>query len=127
MCASPFFTLHYSDGLLGRVHRVTKSDGMSRTTTYNGFIAYFFDEENHRSMSTVDFLGRVVRKETYSGTGPSYPLYAYTDYTYDGAGRLLTTKQNGNSATTITITYDLLGRKVQMVDPDTGSSGSAGT
>ncbi len=42
-------------------------------------------------------------------------------------GRLWSTTQNGNNATTISITYDSLGRKVQMTDPDTGPAGSAGT
>jgi RHS repeat-associated protein len=40
---------------------------------------------------------------------------------YDGAGRVVHETQNGNAATTIVTTYDALGRKTQVTDPDSGT------
>ena len=115
---------------LGRVHTLTKTDGTAVTTLYNGFVTTTFNEDNRKSTVTVDDLGRVIRKETYTGDGSGgnpYTLYACADSTCDGAGRVLTTKQNSNSNTTIAIAYDSLGHKVQMTDPDTGVGTTPGT
>jgi RHS repeat-associated protein len=105
---------------LGRIHKVTQTDGTIRTTTYAGFTTTFYDEQNHKTVAITDSLGRTVEKDVYTGTG-SYTRYAWTTYTYDGAGRVLTAQQNGNANTTITNTYDTLGRKTAMVDPDSGT------
>ena len=109
------------DDPVGRIHKVTQTDGTTRTTTYQGFTTTAFDEENHKTVTIGDHLGRTIEKDVYTGTGPSYVLYAWTTYTYDGAGRVLTSQQNSNTNTTITLSYDTLGRKTTMIDPDSGT------
>src|SRR5262249_56482835 len=54
---------------LGRTHQVTQPDGTTLTTTYDGFTTTVFDEANHKRVTTIDFLGRVVRKDAYTGDG----------------------------------------------------------
>jgi RHS repeat-associated protein len=60
-------------------------------------------------------LGRIVTQIAYSGNA----LYAVTQRTYDGLGRLLTLRQNG--VLLRTLAYDSLGRKTQMADQDSGT------
>jgi RHS repeat-associated protein len=103
---------------LARVHVVHKVDGTSVTTNYNGVNRTDINEAGDYTISTVNAHGKVTDKQTYYGSGT---LYASMHYTYDGAGRLKTTMQNSIANTTITIWYDSLGRKIQMVDPDSGT------
>ena len=68
-----------------------------------------------------DGLGRTIEVNEYSSGYDSCNTdrltpYATTTYQYDAAGRLLTiTDANGNSTHT---TYDYLGRKIEVSDPD---------
>jgi YD repeat-containing protein len=99
---------------LGRVHRTLAPNATSRYRFYQGSIHTEIDEAGVERRRQLDPYGRVVREEIWRPGDTA--AYAYTDFTYDGAGRLLTTKQNNNSNTTIANTYDQLGRKTQMVD-----------
>jgi len=45
--------------------------------------------------------------------------YMYTTYTYDTLGNLIQVRDDADNLTTIT--YDMLGRKTSMVDPDMGT------
>ncbi|MGH7789918.1 MAG: RHS repeat-associated core domain-containing protein [Candidatus Binatia bacterium] len=107
----------------GRPYQVTKpnngSSGAGRSTSmfYDRGRATVIDPEGHKTVSVSDTYGRTVRQETYNGT----TLYAWTVTTYDGAGRVLTTTMNDNANTQMRHTYDLLGRKTQTVDPDSGT------
>jgi len=100
---------------LGRVHTVSKIDGKTVTTLYNGTQRTDIDEEGNSTITTVNDHGWVVSKAVYYGTST---LYTYTTNYYDGAGRVRLTQQNGNSNTNIRVWYDSLGRKIQMYDPD---------
>lgn len=103
---------------LGRVHRITHSDGTSRATEYAGTLTTTTDEELNVTQSIVDPLGRVVERRVNNASG----TYAATYSTYDGAGRLKAVGQRDGTAKTIkTMTYDSLGRKIQMVDVDSGT------
>jgi len=87
--------------------------GLTTTTT---------DQLNHRKDSTTDGLGRVVSTTEYRGDGsgtPPYTAYAITTYTYDILGNLLGVTDAGSHQTAIS--YDALGRKQTMSDPDMGS------
>ena len=50
---------------------------------------------------------------------PTWGSEYRTRYSYDVAGRLLTVQDHASNQTTLT--YDLLGRKTQTVDPDMGT------
>jgi RHS repeat-associated protein len=108
---------------LGRLYQVSQRDGTVRTTTYNQFWTTMQDEERHKTVTQVNALGRVVERDVYNGDGGRTPYTVYSNVTsqYDGAGRLTRTTQNGNANTSIAITYDSLGRKLQMTDPDSGT------
>jgi RHS repeat-associated protein len=72
---------------------VTNPLGQSKTTFFNG---------QGKPIKVVDNLGQIL------------------EYTYDAAGRLLTTLADNNSATQIAIEYDEIGRKIKQIDPDLG-------
>ena len=102
---------------LARVHRVTPPDGTSRRTEYAGYVTTSLDEAGQRASVMVDTLGRVIEETAFQGT----TVYTRKRYTHDGAGRVLTVTQNDDALTKITTTYDSLGRKVSMSDPDSGT------
>jgi RHS repeat-associated protein len=102
---------------LGRIYTVTHPDGTSRRTHYEGHFATTYDEENHQTVTGVDIYGRVGSRKSYDGATP----YAWTTTTYDGLGRVLRVRQNGDDNTRITHTYNALGQKVRTVDPDSGT------
>lgn len=111
---------------LGRPNRVTRPDdgaaGSGRTllTEYGPKKTTAYDGEGHKAAQTVDTYGRVILSEVFDAPGATAP-YTRTDTSYDGAGRVLTTKVAGLTATTVTHTYDLLGRKLTTVDPNSGT------
>jgi RHS repeat-associated protein len=102
---------------LARVHRVTPPDSTSRRTEYAGYVTTSFDEAGQKASVMVDTLGRVIEETVFQGTA----VYSRKRYTHDGAGRVLTVTQNDDALTKITTTYDSLGRKVSMSDPDSGT------
>ncbi|MFN8624618.1 MAG: RHS repeat-associated core domain-containing protein [Candidatus Binatia bacterium] len=121
---------------VGRVTQVTNPDASYRTVDYGTAWQTTNQDECYNAATCIggktiekrDAFGRVIEKDVYEE--PSTQK-AGTQYTYDGLGQLkITTLWDGtsfNHNTDITITYDTLGRKIQMVDPDTGPSGSPGT
>lgn len=125
-------TLYYDD--LGRVWKTENPDGTWAEVRYQGRTTVTIDENGHRQESEVDAYGRLIAKREYTGSdgrlpgvypatpGGSvdnyYDLYSETTYDYDSEGNLVTvTDQLGNITT---ITYDYLGRKISMIDPDMG-------
>jgi len=100
---------------LGRVFRTTNADGTSRRTEYVGILTRSYDEEGQRTEVVADPFGRITMQTVYSGDAP----YTVTQRGYDALGRLLTIRQNG--VLLRTLGYDVLGRKTQMVDQDSGT------
>ncbi len=123
--SQPHTTLSYD--AVGRVIQTTHPDGRFTTVQYNDKTTRTFDESGHKQESDVDIYGRLIEKREYTGADgrdsnfyPMEPftLYATTQYTYDISGNLIQTQdQQGN---TTNITYDKLGRKIKMDDPDMG-------
>jgi len=127
------------DGL-GRVSTVTTPDGKQTAHFYqvwsdNGVprVAHeVIDANHHRTRSSTDALDRLVKVEEYSGncgqygyscaTAPytaTWALYATTNYNYNATDTLKTATDAHGNATQLT--YDSLGRKTQMIDPDMGT------
>jgi RHS repeat-associated protein len=102
---------------LGRLHETTYSDGTTTRTEYDGSLVTSYDQVGAKTERLYDTHERLVKETVFNGAS----VYAYTEYTYDGLGRLLTSMQNGNTNTRITNLYDTLGRKVQTIDPDSGT------
>jgi RHS repeat-associated protein len=73
------------------------------------------DANGHKKDFLADAFGRTIRVREYQNNA----LYATTQYGYDPLDRLTTTTDNANNVTTLT--YDWLGRKTQMQDPDMGN------
>lgn len=86
---------------------------ITSTISYSGFDVRSTDPDGASKTEVKDYLGRVI--EVIEHTDSSDQV---TTYEYNAAGNLLTvTNHIGN--TTI-ISYDTLGRKIAMDDPDMG-------
>ncbi|MFN8628237.1 MAG: toxin TcdB middle/N-terminal domain-containing protein [Candidatus Binatia bacterium] len=115
---------------LGRVTQVTNPDSSSRTSDYSIAWQTTTHDECYNAARCIggktievgDAFGRVIEKDSYEEGASTRK--AGTQYAYDGLGRLVTTTQWGgtswNHATDIAVTYDALGRKIKMWDPDSG-------
>jgi YD repeat-containing protein len=77
------------------------------------------DANGHKREEDLDIFGRLVEVREYTGTSPTYTLYATTHYQYDGLGNLLQVTDAAGHITSIG--YDTLSRKTSMTDPDMGS------
>ncbi|MCK4882312.1 MAG: RHS repeat protein, partial [Candidatus Omnitrophica bacterium] len=121
----PHITLEYDS--TGRAVKAINSDGSYSSTVYDDWRTVSINENGHKQESDFDAYGRLIEKREYLGAdgrgAPTYPqtpftLYAVTKYTYDSEGNLTMTQDAKGNVTTIT--YDNLGRKVSMDDPDMG-------
>jgi RHS repeat-associated protein len=102
---------------LGRVTRMTEPGPHGSvneiTTEYNGLTTTVRSGPEARAKTTItNAIGQKIRIDEEEG--------AYTEYTYNSDGNLLTTRVAGDDDTIITLTYDEFGRKVAMNDPDMG-------
>ena len=115
---------------LGRTTRVTNPDGSSREMHHAvAWQTWTMDEcytdpacTGGKTLEVRDALGRVVEKRVYE----EYTFKTRTVYGYDALGRLTSTTQGSgettlNVNTTATTVYDTLGRRIQFVDPDSGT------
>ncbi|MBF0532468.1 MAG: VCBS repeat-containing protein, partial [Candidatus Omnitrophica bacterium] len=111
----------------GRPIQITSPDGTFANVVYDDGITTTIDPNGHKQESVTDSRGNLVEKREYSGAdgrstaypAQAYTLYATTKYDYDLLGHLVkTTDAKGNQ---VTITYDILGRKIGMKDPDMGT------
>ena len=118
---SDAMTIHWTENeydILGRLTRIDHPHTTNDTT-----IVYSADSSvtgaveqvvtaNAKSQESTEYrnaLGEVVKVEN--------PVTASVTYAYDAAGNLKQTVANG---VTTTISYDVLGRKQSMTDPDKG-------
>lgn len=98
-------------------------------TYYNGRNTAVIDEKGHQTLRTNDAFGRLAASQQYSGTftlpvwqvTPVPVAYAGASYAYDVRDQLKdvwdTATRSGNPTD---ITFDVLGRKLSMVDPNMG-------
>jgi len=110
--------------VLGRVTSITHPNNSQTTTLYSGLSSTITLPPNasnisQTKMQTKNLLGQVVTITDYNGS-------ALTN-TYDASGNVLTIKRTGNDGktATTTMTYDQLGRKTSLNDPDSNPDGIA--
>lgn len=112
---------------LGRVHRITAANGSTRRTFYNGLRTTQIAADGTKTTAQVNHLGWTVRTEAYTGTSEPYALYAWTETErFDPRGQPRRIRQNNHQHAVIEIAYDSLGRKTELIDPDSGPAGSPG-
>ena len=122
--ASVARTEHGFDAL-GREVVVTQTDGTTVTTYYDGWRTAVVDELGHMVIREHDAFGRLVTVREYTGTydfatSPAWSAtpYAVTRYGYDVLDQLVAVTDTAENVTRLS--YDRLGRKVGMADPDMG-------
>jgi RHS repeat-associated protein len=109
---------------LGRTTQVTPPDNAYSRVCYNAWTTTTIDPKRHKKVETKDALSRLVTVQEYTGTQvdcttTSGTLYTTTTYAYNLVGNLLSvTDAKGNLSS---MTYDTLGRKLSMHDPDMGN------
>jgi YD repeat-containing protein len=116
----------YAYDPLGRPAVVTQTDGTTVTTFYHERLVAVVDEAHHLAVNESDAFGRLVRVREYTGTydfrsDPQWaaPAYATTVYSHTVRDALAGVEDALGHQTVIS--YDTLGRKVGMVDPDMGA------
>lgn len=120
---------------LGHVESLTNSAAgvPSRCTpscvqsAYSGLVTTTLDQLNHKTETQRDGWGRTQYTRGYTGTS-SWTEYAETEFVYDTLGNLAWVKPEGLTSNSdwTSMTYDALGRKTSMTDPDL-SGYSSGT
>ncbi len=107
------FTEHLYDPI-GREIRTNNPDGTFQTITYNQWTTTFTDANNHPKQTIADAFGRTIQVKEFNA-GQTYT----TRYQYDTLNRL--TRVTDHAGNLTTMTYDWLGRKIAMSDPDLGT------
>ncbi|MBN2005376.1 MAG: hypothetical protein JXA21_18610 [Anaerolineae bacterium] len=112
------------DGL-GRVIMVKEPDGSMTFTAYNRRAVGKLDAKGHLRISETDAFGRLVLVKEF-GNGKTYSTIPWNDaatattrYLYDIRGNL--TQVQDPSGNPTVLTYNELGQKTVMVDPDMGA------
>tara|TARA_R110002072_G_scaffold302540_1_gene486239 strand:- start:4147 stop:11085 length:6939 start_codon:yes stop_codon:yes gene_type:complete len=111
--------------IFGRPGSVSHPDGSSASMTYahdttfarreTQIITVKKPDASTSTQSTTSYfntLGELKRTTDADNT--------LTDFTYDGFGRLKTTKVNNQSNTQVSMNYDIAGNKTRLTDPDAG-------
>jgi RHS repeat-associated protein len=137
--ASAGFTTTTYDAL-DRVTKTTNTDGTHRDANYDVVDQTTTFDENYwgctadpckgaQRVERRDALGRITDLRLYEARANSTPaLKARTVTEYDPLNRVIrtTTHQtettSGTNNTTVTFTYDSLGRRLTVTDPDSGAS-----
>jgi len=88
------------------------------TTAYDGWATRSYDANGNRKDSEVDAFGQLAAVTEYNFVAGAGNVTYTTQYAYDLKGSL--TRMTDTLGNTTVITYDLLGRKLAMADPDMG-------
>ncbi len=120
----PYFTngtkrwTTYTYDPIGRVTKVTNPDSTYTTTSYSKGTTTYTDANGHKKVEIKDVYGRLITVKEYTGSSGAQSLYATTTYEYNAPGNLI--KLTDAKSNVTTMTYDTLGRKKTMSDPDMG-------
>jgi RHS repeat-associated protein len=97
---------------LGRTLRTVLPDGSQGTTHYDGLATTVTNDLGHQKTELRNLKGELAKAIDHLNT----PI----NYHYDAQGNLRKVIPNNDESLAISITYDLLGRKTAMDDPDKG-------
>lgn len=123
-CPGALFTATTYDAL-GRVTRIVPPGLPAITTRYEGagssWVTTVTNPRGFESRTVTDLLGRTVESARRWQECPGGPCWVGSTFEYDAAGRQLAAAQLANPvATRMTMTYDGLGRRLTLMDPDMG-------
>ena len=108
---------------LARPTTTSNTDNSTVRTFYDGFQTATIDEKSHQKIAENDVFGRTIKVKEFTGTygtvSWSATPYATTNYAYNQLDLLTTVTDAQNNVTTMT--YDAMGRKKTMSDPDMGT------
>ena len=108
--------LGYSLTIFDQYQRVTtnyKPDHSEWTTTYSGLSSTQTNPDNHTTTTVKNILGETVTVTDADLTD--------VNYSYNALGLMTRVERTGNDGNVVTeMKYDHLGRKVEMLDPDSG-------
>ncbi|WP_425248196.1 FG-GAP-like repeat-containing protein [Desulfospira joergensenii] len=90
-------------------------DTITATFSYSGLSTTITDPDGAGRTETKDYLGRLIRVTEHADDQTDY----VTTYQYNAASDLLNVTDHCGNETSMT--YDALGRKTGMVDPDMGT------
>ncbi|HEY2989197.1 MAG TPA: FG-GAP-like repeat-containing protein, partial [Candidatus Binatia bacterium] len=119
--ALPATTFVYD--VMGRQVKVTHPDGLRHADViYDPGVVTLIDENGHQKIKILDAYGQVVEIDEINHVNNAQEIYK-TFYDYDDTGALIQVTQTGTNSEfnlITTMTYDPLGRKIEMVDPNMG-------
>ncbi len=100
--------------ILGRPTLVITPDGSQVLNTYSGLTTTAIDPRGNPTVQARNGKGELITVTDAAGM--------VTTYTYTADGNLRTVSRDaGAGVITNSFTYDVLGRKIQQVDPDAGT------
>ena len=103
----------YTYDPMGRISLVTNPDASFNTHEYDDWTETVTDENGHKKIYTRDAYNRLVKVEERNENNSYFSLY-----NYDASNNLLSIVDSlGNN---FNYSYDSLGRKISMADPDLG-------
>jgi YD repeat-containing protein len=106
--------INYTYDALGRVIKILNPDNTYKTINFSKWNVTTYDENGNKKQYILDAYDRIVNVYEFN-EGDVYR----TNYTYDTADELTQIKDNQGNV--IQFTYDTLGRKTRLVDPDLGT------
>ena len=95
-------------------------DSETAENSYDGWANSLVDQNDHLKRWDKDGLGRLTKVSEYTGSDPSVPL-SMRKLPMNTTSRDELTKVTDAADNITTISYDELGRKTSMTDPDMGS------
>jgi RHS repeat-associated protein len=101
----------YAYDAIGRVTSTTQPDGAVTQTTYSGFTTVVTNAKGQTQTTVRNSQGQTVSSKD--------ALNQQVTYAYDSFANLISTTDAAGNVTRLS--YDVRGRKTQMVDPDLGT------
>lgn len=103
----------------GRTTSTRAPNGAVTGTAYNGLATTITNPLTNQRQETKDILGRMTQVLDGYTNGSTCSSTACIQYGYDVAGNLVQTKDTQGNV--VAMTYNALGRKTSMTDPDMGT------
>lgn len=100
-----------------RPHIVDPPDQTVQTTYFEGAKQRTVDARGNWRLIEFDARGRTIKKTSHASDDT---ILAMVESTYDGMDRVLTRMVDADPSTTVSHSYDYLGRVTDRIDPDSG-------